>query len=113
MVTRIRVAYETDVDRALKLMLDAAAAHPRVLDTPAPAAMLSDFGVDGIELELSVFVPDPEKGTGVTRSDLNRAIWTSFKAEGIAVPRPARDVTLMPVPDAADDPAAPTLPQPV
>ena len=112
-VTRIRVAYDTDVDRAMTLMLDAAGAHPRVLDKPAPAAMLSEFGVDGIELELSVFVPDPEKGTGVTRSDLNRAIWTAFKAEGIAVPQPTREVTLRPSSDGAVDPSSSTLPQPV
>jgi small-conductance mechanosensitive channel len=90
--TRIRIAYDSDVDRAMTIMADAAKAHSRVLDDPAVAVMLSDFGADGIELELSFWVPDPENGTGVTRSDINRAIWDEFKTAGIAVPYPQRDV---------------------
>ncbi len=93
-LTRIRVAYDTDVDRAMELMLDSAREHTRVLADPAPAAMLSEFGVDGIELELSFFVPDPEKGTGSTRSDINLAIWNRFKSAHITVPRPFREVAL-------------------
>ncbi len=89
--TRIRIAYDGDVDRALALLTDTASAHSRVLADPPVSAMLAAFAVDGIELELSFWVPDPEKGTGETRSDVNRAIWTAFRAAGIRVPVPAGD----------------------
>jgi small-conductance mechanosensitive channel len=94
-VTRIRVAYDTDVDVARQLMLDAAAAQERVLKDPATTANLKEFGADGIELELTFFVPDPEKGTDGLRSDINRAIWTSFRAAGIRVPYPQREVRVL------------------
>jgi small-conductance mechanosensitive channel len=94
-VTRIRVTYDTDVDAAMKLMLDAAAAQSRVLKDPATTVTLKEFGADGIELELTFFVPDPEKGTDVLRSDINRAIWASFRARGIKVPFPQREVRVL------------------
>ena len=87
-VTRIRVPYDTDIDRARQVMLDAAKAQPRVLESPAPTALLRDFALEGIELELTFFVPDPEKGMDGTRSDINRRLWTEFKAAGIAVAVP-------------------------
>ena len=92
--TRVRVAYDSDVDRALGILLDAANAQARVLKDPAATAFLRDFGVDGIELELTFWVPDPDVGVDGTRSDINRAIWSAFKAAGIGVPMPRRDVTL-------------------
>ena len=52
----------------------------------------ASFGADGIDLELSFWVADPEAGTGVLRSDINRAIWREFVSAGIEVPFPQRDV---------------------
>ena len=92
--TRIRVAYDTDIDHALNLMAVAAKAQPRVLVDPAVASILKDFGDDGIELEVTYWVPDPEAGTDVLRSDVNRAIWTAFRQAGIRVPLPQREVRL-------------------
>ena len=89
-VTKIRVAYDADVDLALRLMLEAAAAQERVLKDPAATATLKEFGADGIELELTFWVADPEVGTDVLRSDVNRAIWAAFRKAGIEVPRPQR-----------------------
>ena len=92
--TRIRVAYDTDIDRALEVMAVAAKAQPRVLADPAVAAILKDFGDDGIELEVTYWVPDPEAGTDGLRSDINRAIWAAFRTAGIRVPLPQREVRL-------------------
>ncbi len=94
-VTRIRVSYDSDVDEAMKLMLEAANAQPRVLRDPATTVTLKEFGVDGIDLELTFWVPDPEAGTDVLRSDVNRAIWAAFKKAGIEVPFPQREVRVV------------------
>ncbi len=93
-VTRIRVAYDTDIDDAMQRMLDAAYAQDRVLRDPAATVTLKEFGADGIELELTFWVPDPETGTDVLRSDINRAIWRSFKEAGIHVPAPQREIRM-------------------
>ena len=91
----IQVSYTSDVDRALELMLEAARGHTRVLRNPAPAALLKGFADSGIDLELYVWVGDPEAGTGNLRSDIYRAIWKSFNAHNIAIPFPQRDVRIL------------------
>jgi small-conductance mechanosensitive channel len=113
-ITHIRVAYNTDVDEAMQIMLDAAHAQPRVLKTPESTVTLKEFGVDGIDLELTFWVPDPEAGTDVLRSDVNRAIWKAFKEAGIQVPFPQREVRVRAeeAVDAGSNPAA-TIPMPV
>ena len=91
----IQVSYQTDVDLALKIMEAAARAHPRVLTDPAPLAMLKAFADSGIDLELYAWIKDPEAGKGNLRSDLNRALWKSFAANGIAIPFPQREVRII------------------
>jgi small-conductance mechanosensitive channel len=91
----IQVSYQTDVDLALKIMEEAARAHPRVLTDPAPLALLKAFADSGIDLELYAWIKDPEAGKGNLRSDLNRALWKSFAANGIAIPFPQREIRII------------------
>jgi small-conductance mechanosensitive channel len=63
-----------------------------VLDDPAPSTRLMRFGDNGIELELRVWIQDPQEGMGSVRSDVNVAIWRAFKAAGITIPYPQRDL---------------------
>jgi small-conductance mechanosensitive channel len=91
----IQVSYSSDVGRALDIMLEAARAHPRVLRDPAPAALLKTFADSGIDLELYVWVTDPEAGTGNLRSDLYLALWKSFDASNIVIPYPQREVRIL------------------
>ena len=55
----------------------AALTEPRVLKNApnAPAAFLVRFAEGGIELELGVWINDPEKGQLDLRSSIQRAIW--------------------------------------
>lgn len=91
----IQVSYESDVERALALMVDAARGHSRVLADPAPGVALKAFGDSGVDLELYAWVADPEAGTGNLRSDLLRALWVSFKANNISIPYPRREVRIL------------------
>ena len=93
MAVNVQVGYDTDVEHALKLMEAAGMAEPRVLKTPyAPAAFLARFAEGGIELELGVWINDPEKGQLNLRSSIQRAIWNSFRANGIKIPFAPRDL---------------------
>ena len=93
--TVIGVAYDTDLEVAMAIMREAAAAHPRVLAEPAPAVALQRFGDSSIDLELGFWIEDPEAGTGNVRSDINFAIWRAFRDQGVEIPFPQREVRLL------------------
>ncbi|MCZ8251973.1 MAG: mechanosensitive ion channel [Hylemonella sp.] len=87
----VTVAYDSDVDRVQQILLQAAA-NPRVLREPAPAAYLVNFGPDGLEFSLSVWIRDPENGQQGLRSELNLAILGGLREAGIEIPYPQRVV---------------------
>ena len=88
--TRVLVAFDADVPRAMALMEAAARAQARVLATPAPSVQLSQFVPEGIELTVVYWIADLENGQGNLRSDLNLALWHVFAEQGIALAGPAR-----------------------
>lgn len=88
----VSISYDNDPEQALSLMRQVADENPRVLATPEPATRLIAFGDNGVELELRVWIPDPEAGLASVRSDINLAIWRAFKAAGIVIPYPQRDL---------------------
>lgn len=100
--TKVSVAYDTDLDFALKLLEQAAASVPRVLKSRPPGATLLNFGADGLELQVGFWIGDPENGRGGVTSDVNRAIWKALKDHQISVPFPQREMRIigqLPVPE--------------
>ena len=101
----IQVAFDSDVDLALRLMEEAARAEPRVMGKPnEPMGFLVNFADSGINLELGFWLRDPENGQLALKSSLNRRIYQAFQANGIAIPYPRRDVRM--VRDAGDGPTS-------
>jgi len=90
----IQISYEDDPEQAMILMLEASEESERVITSPAPAARLMSFGDNGIELELRVWIDDPEKGVNNVRSDINLAIRKAFKAHNITIPFPQQVVQI-------------------
>jgi len=88
----VQISYDDDPELAMQLLLQGAKANDRVITDPAPASRLMGFGDNGIELELRVWIEDPEQGVANVRSDINLAIWRAFKAHGITIPFPQRDL---------------------
>jgi small-conductance mechanosensitive channel len=91
----VQISYSSNLETALKLMLEAAYSHARVLKDPAPTALLVAFGDNGINLELMVWIEDPERGKLNLNSDLNLALYKSFNANNIEVPFPQRDIRIV------------------
>ncbi len=91
----VQVGYATDVERAMEILVAAALAQPRVLRDPPPKALLLAFADSGIDLELGFWIGDPQNGSGPVRSDINLAIWKAFKAAGIEIPYPQREVRIV------------------
>ncbi len=97
LVLKVTVAQVADIERALALLVECAAAQPRVLKEPAPGASVSALGVDGIELELGFWVPDVTSGG--LRSDVARTVLKRLAEERIALASPQRNVRLVTVSD--------------
>jgi len=91
----VQVSYQSDLNQALTILNEAAAAQPRVLKEPPPGAFLKAFGDNGIDLELGVWINDPEEGQLNLRSNINLEIWRRFQAAGIEIPYPQRDVRII------------------
>ena len=88
----VQISYDDDPEQAMALLLEAAKASSRILSDPVPAARMLAFADSGIQLELRIWISDPENGIGNVRTEVNVAIWKLFKAAGITIPYPQRDV---------------------
>ncbi|PKO90923.1 MAG: mechanosensitive ion channel protein MscS [Betaproteobacteria bacterium HGW-Betaproteobacteria-10] len=95
LATTVGVAYNCDLDLAMRLMNEAAAAQPRVLSDPGPKVLLTLFADSSINLELGFWIADPEAGRGNIISDINIAIWRAFRENGVEIPFPQRDVRII------------------
>ena len=88
--TSVSVGYTSDVDLVMQLLLAAALTQDRVLRDPAPAANLTNFGADGLELTLVYWIDDIENGPGNLKSLVNLAILKALREHGIEIPYPQR-----------------------
>lgn len=91
----VQVGYDSDLELVMRLLTDAASAHPRVLAEPAPGVLLIEFAESGINLELGCWITDPENGLGALRSDINLTIWQRFKEHHINIPFPQREIRIL------------------
>jgi small-conductance mechanosensitive channel len=92
----VQVSYDSDVELALELMTAAGNSHRRVIHSPSPpTALVTRFAENGIELELGVWIGDPEVGQGELRSTLHREILAAFRKHGIRIPFPQRELRIL------------------
>jgi small-conductance mechanosensitive channel len=94
----VGVSYGTDIHRARELVIEAAKNIHRVLDNPAPVCQLKEFGNSSVDLELRIWIADPEKGVSNVSSDVRLAIWDAFQENNIEIPFPQRDVYIKSAP---------------
>jgi small-conductance mechanosensitive channel len=88
------VAYGADLERAEKLMLEAAVDAPRVLPTPEPKVLLMNFGPNAVEFEIRFWISDPEEGVSGVRSEVLKRVWQRFQEHGIELPILQQDLHL-------------------
>lgn len=91
----VQISYDSPLETAMQLIADAAKQHPRVLATPAPTVHIKGFADNGIDLILTIWMPDPEEGPAAMQSDVYLAIWRAFKANNIIIPYPQREVRMV------------------
>jgi small-conductance mechanosensitive channel len=107
LTTVVQVAYGTDLDVLMPRLTLAVAEVPRVEAEPGPAALLSGFAADGLELTLAFWISDPNNGQGNVRSAVNLAILRTLNEAGVEIPFPQRVVRQLIAPDAAAAVGAP------
>ena len=91
----LSVGYSTDLPPALAILVEAAKKHPRVLADPAPSAVVSRLGDNGIEIDLNLWIGDADQGQAMLRSEIYLDIISGFRAAGIEIPFPKRDVRIL------------------
>ncbi len=90
----VQISYDSSLELAMKVLQNVALAHPRILKHPAPEVLVQGLGESGIELQLSIWVDDPEEGYGGLKSALYLKILADFREQGIAIPYPQREVRM-------------------
>jgi small-conductance mechanosensitive channel len=90
----VGVAYDSDMDLVQKLLLEAAAAVPRVMNDPAPSVWMAGFGESSVNFAVHCWILDPEEGVGNVKSDVLKQVWRLFQDNGIEIPFPQRDLNL-------------------
>jgi potassium efflux system protein len=90
-VNKVQVSYSTDLDQALKVVLEVAARNPFSLAEPAAGARVSEFQDSGIELVLWTWIGEATNKLAAVAWN-NLEIWRAFKSEDIVIPFPQVDL---------------------
>jgi len=88
----VQVSYSSDIRQAMELMVEAAAEEKRTLKTPAPRTLMRGYGENGVDLELRMWIEDPQNGVSNIASDVMLRIWDKFHENDIEFPYPQRVV---------------------
>jgi small conductance mechanosensitive channel len=88
----VGVGYETDLPKALAAARETLLANPRVLRTPAPVVGIASLGDSAITLALGPWVAVPDYAPA--QGELYQAVVERFRAGGIEMPFPQREVRL-------------------
>jgi small-conductance mechanosensitive channel len=91
----VQVAYKSDIRKAMALMLEAAKETKRVIEDPPLNCLVLGFGDNGVNLELRMWIQDPQNGVRNVASDVYLKIWDKFHENGIEFPFPQRDIHLV------------------
>jgi small-conductance mechanosensitive channel len=86
------IAYRSDLNKAKTLALSAATSIDRILKIPEPKCYILEYGDSTVNLELRVWINDPQNGMDNVRDAVLMAVWESFHANGIVIAFPQRDL---------------------
>ena len=80
---------------------------PRVLSSRRPVCHIVGFGDSSVDYVLRLWISDPTGGLTNIRGDVYLALWDAFRAHGIRIPLPQREVRLLREPQASAGPDGP------
>ena len=103
----VGVAYGSDIDEVMEVLLKVGTDHPKVLEAPEPRVRFRRFGDSSLDFELLCWIQRPAL-RGLVVHELNCDVYRSFAAAGITIPFPQRDLYIKEVPAGVCRPPAAT-----
>jgi small-conductance mechanosensitive channel len=88
-------AYDDDPHVVRKVAIEAAQGVDRVLSHKAPVCHIVGFGDSSVDYILRFWIRDPTAGLTNIRGNVYLALWDAFKANGISIPFPQREVRML------------------
>ncbi len=88
----IGVSYQSDIEKARQLIIEAAEEHSRCSKEPKPECYLREFGDSSVNFLLLFWVDDIIKGRYLPQSEVLFSIWKKFHDNNIDIPFPQRDL---------------------
>ena len=89
----VGVAYSTNLNETLASVRELVSRHPRVLQEPVPFVGVSALGDSAITIAVAPWVAVQDFGTA--QAELHQAIVEQFRAQGIEIPFPQREVRML------------------
>ena len=88
------VSYDSDPHEVIRIAIEAAQSVERVVDHKKPVCWMTAFGSSSIDFKLRFWISDPQGGLTNIRGQVLLALWDAFKAAGINIPFPHREVIM-------------------
>jgi small-conductance mechanosensitive channel len=93
----VGVAYGSDIDHVMNVLLEIAQAHPKTFSTPEPRVRFRQFGASSLDFDLLCWIELPAS-RGIVVHELNCEIYKRFAEAGIQIPFPQRDLYIKEMP---------------
>jgi small-conductance mechanosensitive channel len=93
----VGVAYGSDIDGVMEVLLQVGTSHPKVLETPEARVRFRQFGDSSLDFELLCWIREPAH-RGLVSHELNTAVYKRFAEAGISIPFPQRDLHIKEMP---------------
>ena len=87
----IGVAYGSDVDQVVEVLMSIVQDHQRVCSSPEPRVRMRGLGDSSLDFELLCWVERPEQ-RGLVTHELYMAVYKALNAAEIEIPFPQRDL---------------------
>ncbi len=90
----VGVAYDTDIEKAKDLIKDVAGEAAWISKEPPPKVVVRNFGDSSVDLQLRVWIDNARKRMD-TISYITDKVKAAFDKNGIEIPYPKRDITII------------------
>jgi small-conductance mechanosensitive channel len=88
-------SYDDDPHLVRKIAIEAATSANRVLSSKPPVCHIVGFGDSSVDYILRFWITDPTQGLTNVKGQVYLALWDAFKANGISIPFPQREVRVL------------------
>lgn len=88
------VAYGTPIEKVKDIVTSVCFEVPRVLNSPLPVILVTEWGESAIHFQLRFRIADPENGLSNVKSELYERLLKRFEDAQIEIPYPQREIRI-------------------